>query len=71
MDGQLDGVTEIVHHDFAVKDDSSAFQSRSIGSMAVGGLPLILARGLMKDVLLSIDGQDTIFHNALPGEELA
>jgi hypothetical protein len=34
-------------------------------------LPLILARRLVKDVLLIVDSQNTVFHDTLPGKVLA
>lgn len=33
-------------------------------------LPLILARRLVKDILLIVDGQNAIFHNTLPRKGL-
>jgi hypothetical protein len=73
MDRQADGLVEIDEWALQRRWRFRAywFQWRSIEGIRVGCLPLILARGLMKDVLLAVNGEDTIFHNALPVDELA
>lgn len=46
-------------------------QWRSSDGTRVGSLPLIFARGFMKDVLLAVNSENTVFQDALPADELA